>query len=393
MAKIVLIGAGGFGWTKTLVTDFLTYPAMQNGTLGLVDIHKGRLTTATKLCQHLIRAGGTKMKIEASTDRTEVLKGADAVIITILCGTSQTWQHDILIPKKYGIDINVGDTRGVAGIMRAMRTIPEMVAICKDVERLAPKAIILNYTNPMAMVCHAVQRETTIPFTGLCHSVQGTSAMLAKWCGAEPKEVTYTCAGINHLSWFLKLEHNGRDLLPKLREVIQADKKILNHEQVRNAMFLALGYYVTESSGHNSEYNPWFRKRKDLIKQYCTSGTGWNPGEYAHILKGYQKREKSWRKDQLGWLKSDKPVEIKRSNEYAGNILNAWLGEDIAKVSAFMDNRGTAVEIASSVIARSSSGTIPTSAAASSTRRLISARVWPRTRSAKAMFRRTVMCG
>lgn len=341
MAKIVLVGAGGFGWTTKLVTDFLTYPSMKNGTVGLVDIHKGRLNTAVKLCNRLIDTAGTKMKIEAGTDRTEILKGADIVIITILCGTTNVWKHDILVPKKYGIDINVGDTRGVAGIMRAMRTIPEMVAICKDVERLAPKAIVLNYTNPMAMVCHAVQQETDIPFTGLCHSVQGTANMLAGWCGVNPKNISYTCAGLNHLSWYLRFESNGRDMMPKLRKVVSTNKKIYNAEQVRNEMFLSLGYYVTESSGHNSEYTPWFRKRKDLIKKYCTTGTGWNPGEYAYILKEYQRKEKTWRQDQLGWLKSAEEIKIERSNEYASSIANAWLGEGIMQFNGNVPNNGT----------------------------------------------------
>ena len=341
MAKIVLIGAGGFGWTRKLVTDFLTYPSMKNGTIGLVDIHKGRLQTAEKLCRRLVEAAGTKMKIEASTDRTEVLKGADAVVITILCGSTKVWRHDIEIPKKYGVDINVGDTRGVAGIIRAMRTIPEMVSICKDVERLAPKAIVLNYTNPMAMVCHAVQQETDVPFTGLCHSVQGTAGMLAKWCGAPPEKVSYTCAGLNHLSWFLRLEHNGRNLLPKLRKVVETNKEVYNHEQVRNEIFLALGYYVTESSGHNSEYVAWFRKRPDLIEKYCTHGTGWNPGEYAYILKEYQQKEKTWRQNQLGWLRSKEPVEIKRSHEYCSGIINAWLGEGVSRFNGNVPNDGT----------------------------------------------------
>lgn len=340
MAKIVLVGAGGFGWTRTLVTDFLTQPMLKDGTLGLVDIHKGRLDMAARLCRRLIDTAGTRMKIEASTDRRDVLKGADAVVITILCGRTKTWQHDILIPKKYGIDINVGDTRGVSGIMRALRTIPEMVAICRDVERLAPRAIVLNYTNPMAMVCHAVQRQTDARVTGLCHSVQGTANQIARWCGLKPGALDYTCAGLNHLSWFLELKHRGRDLYPRLRRVIETDRTIYNREQVRNEMFLALGYYVTESSGHNSEYVPWFRKRPDLIRAYCTHGTGWNPGEYAYILKEYRKAEKTWRERQLGWLHSPEPPVIKRSNEYCSSIINAWLGDAPFVFNGNVPNRG-----------------------------------------------------
>jgi alpha-galactosidase len=340
MAKIVLIGAGGFGWTRTLVTDLLTYPALRDGEIALVDIHAGRLRAAMKICEKLITAAGTKTKLTASVERRDVLKGADAVVITILCGSTEVWQHDILIPKKYGIDINVGDTRGVSGIFRALRTIPTMVDICRDVEKLCPKALVLNYTNPMAMVCDAMQRQTNVTVTGLCHSVQGTAHMLADWCGAPPAEVSYTCAGINHLSWFLTLEHNGKDLYPTLREKVLRSRKIRNHEQVRNEMFLAMGYYVTESSGHNSEYNAWFRKRPDLIERYCTHGTGWNPGEYAYILKEYRRREKTWQKTELAWLSKKEPIRIARSNEYATGIINAWLGEGAYTFNGNVPNAG-----------------------------------------------------
>ncbi len=340
MAKIVLIGAGGFGWTRKLMTDILTYPKMAKGTVALVDIHKGRLKTAERLCKKLIAAADAPTKLEVSTERRDVLKGADAVIVTILCGNTSIWQHDILIPMKYGVDINVGDTRGPAGIFRALRTIPTMLDICRDMEELCPNAIMLNYTNPMAMLCDAMQKQTSITVTGLCHSVQGTAAMLARWCGKKPEQVSYVCAGLNHLSWFIELQHNGKDLLPKLRKVVSTDKEIFNHEQVRNAMFLALGYYVTESSGHNSEYNPWFRKRKDLIKKHCTNGTGWNPGEHAYILKGYRNKEKTWRKNQSDWLKSKEPIEIKRSNEYATRIINAWMGEELFRFNGNVPNAG-----------------------------------------------------
>lgn len=341
MAKIVLIGAGGFGWTRTIVTDLMTYPDLKDSTIALVDIHRGRLDIAEKMTRKIVAAAGSRAKVLASTNRKEVMKNADAIIITILCGTTETWQSDILIPKKYGVDINVGDTRGPSGIFRALRTIPEMVAIGKDAEKLCPNAIVLNYTNPMAMVTHAMQRETDATVTGLCHSVQGTASMIAEWCKVPVSEMSYLCAGLNHLSWYLELKHKGRDLYPRLRKAIETDKKIYNHEQVRNEMFLALGYYVTESSGHNSEYNAWFRKRPDLIKKYCTNGTGWNPGHYAYILKGYRRQEKVWRKQQERWLKTAlKDIKIGKSHEYCIGIVNAWLGNDTFTFNGNVPNRG-----------------------------------------------------
>ncbi len=259
--------------------------------------------------------------------------------VTIRRGATSVWQHDILIPKKYGIDTNVGDTRGPSGIFRALRTIPEMLAIAHDMEKLCPRAIMLNYTNPMAMLCHAMQRETDVQLTGLCHSMQGTATMIEGWLGLKPGQMDYQCAGINHMAWYLKLEHRGRDLYPKLKRVVSTNKEVYNHEQVRNEMFLALGSYVTESSGHNSEYNWWFRKRPDLIRQYCTQGTGWNPGRYAYILNEYRKREKTWQGSVKDWL-AQSEVSLERGHEYAASIVNAFLGGEIFEFNGNVVNDG-----------------------------------------------------
>jgi alpha-galactosidase len=139
------------------------------------------------------------------------------------------------------------------------------------------------------------------------------------------EEITYTCAGINHLSWFIKFEWKGRDAYPLVREAMRRPE-VYNHEQVRNEMFLAFGCYVTESSGHNSEYNAWFRKRPDLIRKYCTRGTGWNPGVYAYILKEYRKSEKTWRQRIRAWLADHRNFSLKRGHEYAASIINARMG-------------------------------------------------------------------
>ncbi len=340
MAKIVFIGAGSLGFTRGLVRDVLTFPLMKNAELALVDINKERLNFAKRACEKIVEQGKYPAKVTAATDRREVLKGATAVCVTILRGRTDVWQHDILIPKKHGIDTNVGDTRGPSGIFRTLRTIPEMLAICKDMEELCPNAIMLNYTNPMAMLCHAMQRESSIQLTGLCHSVQGTAGMLARWMNIKPEELDYVCAGINHMAWYLKLEHRGKDVYPKLHKVVSTDKKVYNQEQVRNEMFLALGSYVTESSGHNSEYNWWFRKRPDLIKKYCTTGTGWNPGHYAYILGEYRKREKTWKNTVKEWLNSEEPISLKRGHEYAASIINARLGGELFKFNGNVENKG-----------------------------------------------------
>ena len=340
MKKIVFIGAGSLGFTRGLIRDILTFPLLKDAEIALVDVNKQRLNFARRTCEKIISLGNYPAKVTATTDRREVLKNANAVLVTILYGSTNVWQHDVLIPKKYGIDINVGDTRGPSGIFRALRTIPAMLDICRDMEELCPNAIMLNYTNPMAMLCHAMQRKTSIKVSGLCHSVQGTARMLARWLGIKPEKLDYLCAGINHLAWFLKLEHNGRGLYPKLRKVISSDRKIYNEEQVRNEMFLALDYYVTESSGHNSEYNWWFRKRPDLIRKYCTTGTGWNPGHHAYVLKEYRKREKTWKNEVRKWLKADTQIELKRGLEYAASIINAYMGGELFEFNGNVPNTG-----------------------------------------------------
>lgn len=325
MKKIAFLGAGSFGFTRSLVRDLLTFPALADSEIALMDIDEARLGAIEAACRKIVKAGRYPATVTATTDRVRALEGADGILITILAGGVDIWRHDIEIPMSYGVDINVGDTRGPAGIFRALRTLPVLLDIARDIERTAPRAIVLNYTNPMAMLCRGVQSRTRLTFTGLCHSVQGTAGMLARWIGADKKDVQYLCAGINHQAWYLSFTENGEDVYPRIREAV-ARPEIYNEEQVRNEMFLHLDYYVTESSGHNSEYNAWFRKRKDLIERYCTSGTGWNPGHHAYILNRYLEREKTWERDIREWLAKD-AVPLERGEEYAAPIFNATFGD------------------------------------------------------------------
>ncbi len=339
MARIAFIGAGSLGFTRGLVRDILTFPLLEDSTLALMDINKERLEFARRAVQTIVDRGNYPAKVVATLDRKKALKGADAVLCTILAGKVNVWRHDIEIPKKYGVDINIGDTRGPAGIFRALRTIPVMVDICRDMERLCPDAILLNYTNPMAMLCRAMQRTSGIRVSGLCHSVQGTAHMLANWIKAPMDRITYVCAGINHQSWYVEFKKDGKDAYPLLRRAVRKPA-IYNEEIVRNEMFLALGYYVTESSGHNSEYNWWFRKRPDLIEKYCTHGTGWNPGKYAYILKEYGRRDKTWKKDVRKWFKKGAPMSLERGHEYAASIINARMGGEPFEFNGNVPNTG-----------------------------------------------------
>ncbi|MFN3978969.1 MAG: alpha-galactosidase [Caldilinea sp.] len=339
MPKITFIGAGSFGFTRTLVRDLLTFPLLEGSTICLMDIDAERLEWSRRAVQRIVDEGKYPATVVTTLDRVEALRDANYVIVTILAGATDVWRHDIEIPKQYGVDMNVGDTRSVAGIFRALRTIPVMVDIARDMERYCPHALMLNYTNPMAMLCRAIARETSITVTGLCHSVQGTAEMLARWIGAPMEEITYTCAGINHMAWYLEYKWKGEDAYPLIRKAITERPEVYNEEQVRNEMFLAFDHYVTESSGHNSEYNWWFRKRPDLIEKYCTHGTGWNPGEHAYILKHYQEREHTWKDEIRKWLDNPEPLNLQRGHEYAAYIMNALEGGEPFSFNGNMPNK------------------------------------------------------
>lgn len=324
--KIAFIGAGSFEFTRSLVRDILSFPALRDSTIALMDINPERLQVIQRACERIVAEGKYPATIVATTDRAQALANADGVVTTILQGSCDVWQNDILIPKKYGVDTCVGDTRGPSGIFRYLRTINPLLEIAADIVKYCPNAVYLNYTNPMAMLCRTVQGVYPQLLTsGLCHSVQGTAQMLAGWIGAKRDEITYTCAGINHQAFYTEFRWNGEDAYPLIRKAIVERPEVYNQEIVRNEMFLALGYYPTESSGHNSEYNAWFRKRPDLIEKYCKPGTGWNPGEYAYILKEYRRREVTWRDDIDRWFAE--PVDLSRGEEYAACIFNAIFGD------------------------------------------------------------------
>jgi alpha-galactosidase len=322
-AKIVIIGAGAFGWTTCMVRDLLVYKAFEGTTFVLMDINESRLPFAARAAERIIREGGHEAKVVTTTSRAKALEGADGVV-SGLGGSVDIWRHDIEIPKKYGVDVAIGDTRGPSGILRALRTIPLMLDICGDIEKYCPKAIFLNYTNPMPMLCRAMQTQyPKLNIAGLCHSVQGTAEMLARWIGAKNDEITYTCAGINHQSFYLEFLRNGEDAYPAIRKAVE-DPEIYREEIVRNEIFKALGYFPTETSGHNSEYCAWFRKRQDLIEKYCLAAK--DPyGAHAYGLKNFLKKVSSWEEMAAEWL--SQPLDLKPSHEYGAGIFNAVFGD------------------------------------------------------------------
>ena len=320
--KIAFIGAGSYVFTRNVVRDVLTYPAFDDCTIALMDIDPEKLEYARKSVLSIADRSGSHAKVEAATSRAQALEGADGVVCSIRVGSFDVWRKDIEIPKSFGVDLNVGDTRGPAGIFRALRSIPVMLELCRDIEKYCPQAIFLNYTNPMAMLCRAMQ-DGKITVTGLCHSIPHTARMLAEWIGAPMEEITYLCAGINHMAWFLEYKWKGKDAAPLIAAAIEKPE-IYNQEIVRNEVFRHLGYYVTESSGHFSEYSPWFRKRPELIERYCLRGTGENPGIHALSIKTYLERQSTWRQE---FERSQETFSLERGDEYAASIFNAVFGD------------------------------------------------------------------
>ena len=323
--KLTMMGAGS-GFTPTLVRDVLQIPGSQGGTIALVDIDTERLRTMHGLIQKVLDTSGhTNWKVESSTDRTQVLGGSDYVICCVEVSGTECVRFDNDIPAKYGISQCIGDTIGPGGLFKSLRTIPVWLDILQDVERYTPNAMVLNYTNPMSMMCLAAARTSYLPVVGLCHSVQGTGHLLAGRAKIAYDQMTWECAGINHLAWFTKLEHQGRNLYPLLMEQAQRDvysdaSDRENSDIVRKDMMLHFGAFITESSGHLSEYLPYYRKRQDLIDKYARSGYDGETSFYANNWPTWRKNADETR---LKMLNGEESLEHPRSWEYGSWIIEA----------------------------------------------------------------------
>jgi alpha-galactosidase len=311
MPKIAFIGAGSTIFTRNLVGDVLTHPELRDDTtFALMDIDAERLNTAEIVTQRLIEANEAGASIEATTDRRAALDGADYVVTSFqVGGYKPATVIDFEIPKRYGLRQTIADTLGVGGIMRGLRTIPVLLKVCRDLEEVSPGALLLNYVNPMAMLCWAAAEASSIRTVGLCHSVQGTAAQLAADLGLE--SVDYHVAGINHVAFFLKLEHDGEDLYPRLREVQPPD-----WNRVRYELFKHFGYFVTESSEHFAEFSPWFIKdgREDLIEAFNVP-----LDEYPRRCEAQIAAWDKLRAD----LEGGGSISTARSHEYGADIIRA----------------------------------------------------------------------
>lgn len=322
--KVTILGAGSF-FILHLLSDILKIPGNQGGTIALVDIDKSRLDVSVRLAKKLFAVHNQtgKWKVEASTGRKSLMKGTDYLINTIEVNGRHCVRTDNDIPAKYGIDQCIGDTLGPGGVFKALRTIPTWLDILKDAERYCPEALVLNYTNPMGMMCLAAFRSSAMPVIGLCHSVQGTADMLARRVGLTLRDLEFECAGINHLAWFTTFKHQEKSLYPALKKHARdaLAGKTDGSDIVRQDMLLHFGCYITESSGHLSEYLPYYRKRKDLIEKYCYYG------EYSGGSSFYADNWPKWRENQSNTrrriIAGKEPPPAERSWEYASWIIEA----------------------------------------------------------------------
>ncbi len=328
--RIVLVGAGSVEFTRNLLGDILSYPELADAEIVLHDIDADRLRTAERMADYVATALGATPRVEGHLDRRAALRGADLVVDTIQVGGAAATQLDFDIPARYGLRYTINDTINVGGVLRGLRTIPVVLDIVRDMEEVCPDAWFLNYTNPMAILIRAVAARSSIPTVGLCHSVYWTIHTLAGYLGVPPSEVDHVTAGVNHLAWVLRLERDGVDLYPALREFIEAGGAP-DDDLVRAELFRRFGLYPTESSEHHAEYNPWFIPKDDLVSRYhipigeYLSRVAANLDEYAATKRA---------------LDAGEPFDIERSGEYAAVIAHARATGTSARIVGNVMNDG-----------------------------------------------------
>src|SRR3954453_756766 len=264
-----MIGAGSVVFSKNLTGDILSFPEFKDATLCYMDIDRDRLDVGANLCRKVAKALGANPTIHTTRDRREALAGADFVINMVQIGGFDSTLVDFEIPRKYGLNFTIADTTGPGGLFRALRTYPMLSGLCRDMAEICPRATLLNYSNPMSMNMQTITRTSNVRAVGLCHSVQGTLNQLMNYIGQDVDKVAFTCAGINHMAFYLRLEDDrGQDLYPRLFEAMK-DAKVYDTNRVRFELMRRLGYFVTESSEHSAEYNPYFIPHgTELIKSF-----------------------------------------------------------------------------------------------------------------------------
>lgn len=335
MSKVAIIGAGSLVFTKQFLNDMFNTPCMAGSTYMLMGPTMWKLEKMKQYADLIIEKNHIDAEIICTTDRREALKDADFVILIFYVGGNKAYAYDIEIPEKYGVKQCVGDSMGPGGVFSLMRQVPVMLEIGKEMKELCPDAYVLNYVNPMGAMCTALKRGTDMKVVGLCHGVQTTMDLIAAYTGVPKDEIDYTNAGINHMDWFLKLEHKGKDLYPILKANMEKPEYFKN-EKVRGEVMRQCGYFMTESSGHLSEYLPWFRKNQMALDTYCDEPMfGGETGAYLKFKRMIQEKFKN-----TDVLSIESGELEPRSKEYCSYIMEAIITGNPFKFSGNVPNQG-----------------------------------------------------
>ena len=316
MTKIAFIGAGSVVFVKNLLTDILSLPALAGARIALHDIDAERLETAGMMARWTAAQFGAPATVTEHLDRRECVDGADFVINMVQIGMHEATLLDFDIPRRHGLKQTIADTVGIGGIFRGLRTIPFMLDLVADMRELCPEALLLNYTNPMSILTWAVYRAFPAQkVVGLCHNVQFTARDLAEYMGVALDRLTYDCAGINHMTWFLKLQIDGRDAYPRLREVAE-DPAVYAKDKVRFELMRHLGWFVSESSEHTAEYTPYFLRRDDQIAAFDVPVDEYVRRSVRNLGRYAETRRK---------LLAGESFPLERSPEYGASIIHAMV--------------------------------------------------------------------
>jgi alpha-galactosidase len=337
MPKIAMIGAGSLVFCQTLSKDILATPALQSSELALMSRTRPKLDRMHAYVQRVIDDNRLPATVRSTLDRREALDGADYVIVMIQVGGLDAFKADYEIPLRYGVDQCIGDSLGPGGVFRGLRTIPVLIDIARDMEELCPGAVMLNYANPMAACCLALGKATSVPFIGLCHGVQTTLDLISRYVDVPKDQIEHVCAGINHMAWFLSLrdQRDGRDLAPILRENIEKPEYYIN-EKVRCEVMRHFGYFMTESTGHLSEYIPWFRSSERALAAYCDQPDfGGASGAYYKYCEMIAAKYQD-----VDYLRQETTELTGRSVEYCSYILEAMETDEVFRLNGNVRNDG-----------------------------------------------------
>jgi alpha-galactosidase len=340
MPVITFVGAGSMVFAKNLIGDVLSFEELADSEIVLMDIDEHRLEQTRRVAEAMVENEGLDATVRATLDRREALAGADYVLNMINVGGTEPFENEIRIPERYGVKQAIGDTTGPGGIFRALRTIPTMLDLAADMEELCPDALLLNYTNPMSMLCKAVFDATDVECVGLCHSVPHTADAIAEYVGVPREELDYWVAGINHMAWFLECEHDSSSVYPALYDALE-DEATYRKDTVRFEMLKHFGAFPTESSHHMSEYLPYFRTDEEHIEEL----TGTSYAERmptATYLEGWKARSAERDRPELAVDLDD--LRIDRSEEYAARLIHSIETGTQRRFNLNVPNESNAIE-------------------------------------------------